>query len=83
MLVEPALHRFENVLMPPSRDRSFLAGSAAVLDSAVLAGVGPAATQDEASVVGREAVGEAFAGKTSKYPPLLRSGFRAFRFTVV
>ncbi len=40
MLVEPALHRLENVLMLPSGDPSLLAGGAAVLDGAALAGVG-------------------------------------------
>ena len=40
MLIEPALHRLENVLMLPSGDQSFLAGGAAMLDDAVPAGVG-------------------------------------------
>jgi hypothetical protein len=40
MLVEPAPHRLENVLMLPSSDSSLLAGGAAVLDSAVPAGLG-------------------------------------------
>ena len=40
MFVEPALHCIENVLMLPSGDPSLLAGGAAVLDGAALAGVG-------------------------------------------
>ena len=64
MLVEPALHRLENMLMLPSGDPSLLAGSAAVLDDAALAGVGRVATQDQAFVFGREGVGEPFAGRT-------------------
>jgi len=43
MLVEPALHCLENVLMLPSGDPSLLANRAAVLDGAALAGVGPVA----------------------------------------
>src|SRR5207249_19697 len=45
MLVEPALHRLENVLMLPSRDPSLLAGGAALPDGANRrwsnSGVGP------------------------------------------
>ena len=47
MFIEPALHRLENVLMLPSGDQSFLGGGAAMLDGAVLAGVGPVATWTE------------------------------------
>src|SRR4249920_2425661 len=47
MLVEPALHRFENMLVLPSGDPALLAGGAAVLDGATLAGVGPVAAQDQ------------------------------------
>jgi hypothetical protein len=36
MLVEPALHRVEDVLMLPSGDATFLAGGAAVPDGAGL-----------------------------------------------
>src|SRR6516162_11914925 len=43
VLVEPALDGFENMLMLPTRDPSLLAGGAAVLDGAALAGVGPVA----------------------------------------
>src|SRR5271155_1629112 len=46
VLVEPALHGFENMLMPPARDPSFLAGGAAVFDGAARAGIGPIAAQD-------------------------------------
>src|ERR1700693_6249584 len=38
MLVEPALHRLENVLVLPSGDPPLLAGGAAMLDGAALAG---------------------------------------------
>ena len=41
MLIEPALHRFENVLMLASGDPSLLGGGAAMLDGTVLASVGP------------------------------------------
>ena len=41
MLVEPALNGFENVLMFPSGDPSFLAGGASGLDCTALADVGP------------------------------------------
>jgi hypothetical protein len=49
MLVEPALHRLKNVLMLPSGDPSLLAGGAAVLDGAGLAGIiiSPVAAQDQ------------------------------------
>lgn len=46
MLVEPALHRLENVLMLPSGNPSLLASGAAVLDDAALAGGGPVAGPD-------------------------------------
>jgi transposase len=39
-------------------DPSLLAGGAAVLDGAALAGVGPVATQDQSVFLGRERVGE-------------------------
>ncbi len=63
MLVEPALHRFENVLMLPSGDPSLLGGGAVVLDGAVLAGIGLVAAQDQAVFLGRVVVGEPFAGR--------------------
>ena len=47
VLVEPALDGFENMLMLPARDPALLAGGAAVLDGAALAGVGPVAAQDQ------------------------------------
>jgi hypothetical protein len=43
MFVEPALHRFENMLMLPSGDASFLACGAGALDGTALAGIGPVA----------------------------------------
>ena len=64
MFVEPALHRLKNVLVLPSGDPSLLAGGAAVLDGAVLAGVGPVAAQDQSVFLGRVVVGEPFAGRT-------------------
>src|SRR5665213_3502222 len=64
MLVEPALHRLENVLMLPSGDPSFLAGGAAVLDGAALAGFGRVAAQDQSIFRGGEGVGEPFIGRT-------------------
>src|SRR5262245_9176671 len=64
MLVEPALHRLENVLMLPSGDSSLLAGGAAVLDRAALAGAGPVAVQDQSMFLIRVVVGEPFSGRT-------------------
>jgi hypothetical protein len=46
MLVEPALDGLESLLMVPTRDPSLLAGGAALLDEATLAGAGPVAVQD-------------------------------------
>ena len=43
MLVEPPLYGFENMLMLPSRDQSFLAGGALMFDGATLTGVSPVA----------------------------------------
>ena len=63
MLIKPALHRLENVLMLPSEDQTFLGCGAAMLDGAVLAGVGPIPMQDRAFVLGRIRVGEPFAGR--------------------
>src|SRR5260370_9828939 len=65
MLVEPTLHRLENVLMLPSGDPSLLAGGAAVLDGAALAGVGPIAAQDQSIFLVRVVVGEPFSGRTN------------------
>src|SRR6187455_222327 len=64
MFVEPALHGFENVLMLPSGDPTLLAGGAAVLDGAALAGVGPVAAQDQSIFLVRVMVGEPFTGLT-------------------
>ena len=65
MLVEPALNGFENVLMFPSRDTSFLGGSATMLDGAALAGVGPVAAQDQSVFLGRVVIGELLTGGTN------------------
>src|SRR5881396_2411084 len=65
MLVEPALHRLENVLMLPPGDPSLLTGGAAVLDGAAPAGVGPVAVQDQSVFFGREGVGEPLSGRTN------------------
>ena len=65
MLVEPALHGLENVLMLPSGDPSLLAGGAAMLDGAALAGVGPVAAQDQSIFLGGVVVGEPFTGRTN------------------
>src|SRR6266576_4473287 len=64
MLVEPALHGFENMLMLPSRDPSFLAGGAAVFDGADRAGIGPIAAQDQPVFFVDVAVGERFTCRT-------------------
>ena len=64
MLVEPALHGFENMLVLPSRDPSLLGGSALMLDGAALAGVGPVAAQDQSIFLVRVAVGQLLTGRT-------------------
>src|SRR5580704_3710748 len=65
MLVEPALNGFENVLMFPSGDPSFLAGGASGLDCTALADVGPVAAQHQSVFLGRVVVGELLAGRTN------------------
>ena len=65
MLVEPALNGFENVLMFPSGDPSFLAGGASGLDCTALADVGPVAAQHQTVFLGRAVVGELLAGRTN------------------
>src|ERR1700736_747723 len=65
MLVEPALNGFENVLMFPSGDPSFLAGGASGLDCTALADVGPVAAQHQTVFLGRVVVGELLAGRTN------------------
>src|SRR5467141_703737 len=64
VLVEPALDGFENMLMLPARDPSFLAGGAAVFDGAARAGIGPIAAQDQPVFFVRVAVGETFTCRT-------------------
>src|SRR5262249_56960087 len=65
MLVQPTLHRLNNVLMLPSGDPPLLAGCAAVFDGAVLAGVGPVAAQDQSMFLVCVVVGELLAGRTN------------------
>src|ERR1700758_3248032 len=60
VLVEPALDGFENMLMLPAGDPSLLAGGTAVLDGAVLAGIGPVAAQDQPVFLVRVVGGEPF-----------------------
>src|SRR5207342_3761618 len=47
MLVEPALHGFENMLVLPSRDQSLLGSGTAMLDGATLTSVSPVAAQNQ------------------------------------
>src|SRR5271168_2267254 len=65
MLVEPALNGFENVLMFPSGDPSFLAGGASGLDCTAPADVGPVAAQHQSVFLGRVVVGELLASRTN------------------
>src|SRR4029077_13608282 len=65
MLVEPALNGFENVLMFPSGDPSFLAGGESGLDCTALADVCPVAAQHQTVFLGRVVVGELLAGRTN------------------
>src|SRR5262245_11522322 len=65
MLVQPALHRLDNVLMLPSGNPSLLAGCAAMLDGAALAGVGPVTMQEQAIFLVGVVVGEPFTGGTN------------------
>ena len=62
MLVESALHGFENMLVLPTRDPSLLARSAVTFDGAVLAGIGPVAAQDQSIFLVGVVVGEPFTG---------------------
>src|SRR5260370_39283936 len=64
MLVEPALHGFESMLMLSARDPSLFAGGAAVLDGAALAGVSPVAAQDQPIFLVRVVIGESFTSRT-------------------
>src|SRR5580704_1542771 len=65
MLIEPALHLIENVLIHPSGDPPFFALGAAALDGAVRTCVGPIAAQDQSIFLGRVAVGELLTGRTN------------------
>src|SRR5690348_4542290 len=62
MLVEPALHRLQNVLMLPSGDPSLLGGGAAGSKRTALARVGPVAVQDQAMFFIRVMVSDPFTG---------------------
>src|SRR5271154_6239542 len=64
VLIEPALHHLENVLMLPSLDPSLVALGAVVLDGTVPAGLGRVAVHDQAFFLARVGVGEPFAGRT-------------------
>src|SRR6201981_1584868 len=80
VLVEPALHGFENMLMLPARDPSFLAGGAAVLDGAALAGIGPVAAQNQPVFLVRVVIGETFTSRADvRHPRQPRSGSPACR----
>src|SRR5262249_33858709 len=65
MLVEPALHRLENVLMLPSGDPALLGGRAVLLDGTALASVGPVASQGQSIFLVRVVVSQPFAGRTN------------------
>jgi hypothetical protein len=65
MLVEPALHRLD-VLMLPSGDAAFLAGCAAVPDGAGLTCAGPIAAQHPSIFLVGVVVGELFAGRAQQ-----------------
>ncbi len=65
MLVESPLNGFEKVFMLPSGDSPLLAGGAALLDGAALAGVGRVAAQDLFVFFGREGVGEPLSRRTN------------------
>jgi hypothetical protein len=65
MFVEPALHRFENVLVLPSGDPALLARGAGVLDGAVLGRIGRVAAQNQSILLGCEGVGEPFSGEAN------------------
>jgi hypothetical protein len=68
VLVESALDGFENMLMLPARDPSLLAGGAAVLDSAALAGASPIAAQDQPIFFIRVAVSESLTSRNLTEP---------------
>src|ERR1019366_6922722 len=63
--VEPVLHRLENGLVLPSGDPSLLAGGAALLDGAAMAGMGPVTAQDQSIFLDREVVGEPLICRTN------------------
>ncbi len=65
MLIEPALHHLENVLMLPSLDPSLVALGAVVLDGTVPASLGRVAVHDQAFFLARVGVGKPFTGRTN------------------
>src|SRR6202795_4256023 len=65
MLVEPALHHLDNVLMLPSLDPSLVALGAVVLDGTVPASFGRVAVHNQAFVLAGVGVGEPFARRTN------------------
>src|SRR5271169_1454858 len=65
VLIETLLHGFENVLMFPTGDPSLLPGSAAVLDGAALASIGPVTAQNQPVFLIRVVVGKPFTGRTN------------------
>src|ERR1700724_475699 len=79
MLVEPALNGFENVLMFPSGDPSFLAGGASGLDCTALADVGPVAAQHQTVFLGRRASRRQDKRKCHSGSPACRSVLRPLR----
>src|SRR5262245_25830724 len=64
LLVESALHRFENVFVLPAGDASLLAAGAGRLDRAALASIGPVAAQGQAVFLVGVAVRQPVAGRT-------------------
>ena len=63
VFVETPLYRFEQVLMLPTTDAAFLAGSAAGLDGAALASRCPVAVQDPSGFFSSETIGQALTGR--------------------
>ena len=64
VFIEPALNRFKNVLVFPSRDAALFPGGALMFDGAVRASVGPVAAQHQPVFFVSIAGGEPFSGRT-------------------
>jgi hypothetical protein len=64
MLIEPALNRFENVLVFPSRDAALFAGGALRFDGTIRASIGPVAAQHQPVFFIGVTIGEPFTGGT-------------------